>query len=89
MPLAASQNSTTDHGGTPLTWSSKLKVSGLWVLRVGDTISCPLPGHGVTTIDTGSTKLEDSNGQKVAWVGSQTSCGAVITTGLAKLNIRS
>ena len=49
------------------------------VARKGDLHSCPIPGHGVTPIVTGSgSKVE---GQPVARVGDKTGCGATIVQG--------
>ena len=40
----------TSHGGSVLTASETMKFGGIGVARKGDKVSCPVPGHGPTTI---------------------------------------
>lgn len=49
----------TDHGGSVITGSSTMIIQGKGVARVGDKVSCPIKGHGVTTIIEGSPKMRD------------------------------
>lgn len=49
------------------------------VARLGDSHSCPIPGHGVTPIVSGSQSTED--GLPIARVGDKTGCGAAIVQG--------
>ena len=56
------------------------KVNGLAVARMGDLHSCPIPGHGVTPIITGSPTTI-TEGQPNARIGDVTGCGATIVTG--------
>ena len=69
---------TSSHGGKIVTASGVLSVMGIPVARVGDAFDCPK--HGRQTIVTGSSTHMDE-GKQVAHIGSQISCGAVITTG--------
>ena len=71
---------TSDHGGVIISAGSKYRCDGILVARVGDLHSCPIPGHGVTAISTGSGKVK-SEGQFVAAVTSVVGCGATIITG--------
>jgi uncharacterized Zn-binding protein involved in type VI secretion len=76
-------NDTSSHGGTIISAAAKTKVEGQMVARVGDMHSCPIPGHGVTPILTGSPKFK-CEGAAVARTGSTTGCGAVIIGGATK-----
>jgi len=49
------------------------------VARVGDMHACPIQGHGVTPIVSGSASKVD--GAPVARVGDKTGCGATIVQG--------
>jgi uncharacterized Zn-binding protein involved in type VI secretion len=67
----------TSHGGTVLEASSFTSSGGIGVARVGDKVSCPLPGHGTCPIVSGDpTMIVD--GQPVARHGDKTSCGATL-----------
>lgn len=74
---------TSDHGGVIISSASKTIVEGKLVARVTDRHSCPIPGHGVTQITTGSPQFV-AEGQKVARTGSLTGCGAKIIGGATK-----
>ena len=76
----ARKGDPTSHGGTIIGGSPLRKVNGKDIARIGDMVSCPLPGHGTNPITTGSSNVK-VDGKFVAWVGSQTACGAVITSG--------
>ncbi len=73
---------TSDHGGIIISSGTKYRDStdGKLVARVGDHHSCPIPGHGVTAIITGSPKVR-SEGSLVAAITSVTGCGAKINSG--------
>ncbi|MCE8003438.1 MULTISPECIES: PAAR domain-containing protein [Halomonadaceae] len=49
------------------------------IARKGDLHRCPIPGHGVTEIVSGSPSQVE--GQPVARVGDKTGCGATIIEG--------
>lgn len=54
--------------------------------RLGDQHSCPLPGHGITSIATASGDVV-INFMGAARVGDVCGCGAVITTGFPSIKI--
>ena len=80
MPSVARLGDSSSHGGTIITSASKTYDNGILVARVGDLHSCPIPGHGVTAITSGSGHFV-CEGQIVAVVGSVCGCGAVISSG--------
>lgn len=65
----------TSHGGTVLEASGQTASGGIKVARVGDKVSCPLPGHGVCPIVTGDNTLI-IEGKAAARHGDKTACGA-------------
>ena len=66
---------STDHGGVVITASSPHLIYDKPVARVGDTVTCPIDGHGTNVIVTGDlTTVID--GQPVARHGDLCACGA-------------
>jgi uncharacterized Zn-binding protein involved in type VI secretion len=66
----------TTHGGKVISVSaSHFKVHGIPVACVGDTCSCPIPGHSGCTITSGSPHHTIS-GKHLAFDGDTLSCGA-------------
>jgi uncharacterized Zn-binding protein involved in type VI secretion len=66
----------TTHGGKVISASaSHFKVQGIPVACVGDTCSCPIPGHSGCTIVSGSPH-HTINGKNIAFDGDRLSCGA-------------
>lgn len=80
MAAIARLGDLSSHGGTIISSASQTKINGILVARVGDLHSCPIPGHGITAITTGSNKFT-CEGNIVAVVGSACGCGAIITSG--------
>jgi len=80
MPAVARLGDGSSHGGTIISSASKTSVNGIHVARVGDLHSCPVPGHGITPIVSGSGHFT-CEGELVAVVGSVCGCGAVINAG--------
>jgi uncharacterized Zn-binding protein involved in type VI secretion len=70
----------SDHGGVIITSCQKTKAEGPLVARVNDLHSCPIEGHGITPIITGSPN-HIVEGQKTARSTSITGCGASIIGG--------
>lgn len=71
---------TTSHGGKVLTSSAPhFKVDGVPVACVGDTCSCPIPGHVQCTITTGSSH-HVIGGKALAFEGDRLSCGATLVS---------
>ena len=67
----------TSHGGSVLEASAVTDSGGIGVARVGDKVSCPLPGHGTCPIVSGDASWI-VDGKPVARHGDKTSCGAVL-----------
>lgn len=44
----------SDHGGVVISASGTVFAEGSGVARLGDLHDCPIPGHGVTPIVSGS-----------------------------------
>ncbi|MTH48814.1 PAAR domain-containing protein [Intestinirhabdus alba] len=61
-------------GGTVLKGSTKMKFCGIGVARLGDPVSCPIIGHGLTVIAEGHPEFKD-NGIPVAFDGHRCACG--------------
>ncbi|KPC52608.1 hypothetical protein WG78_12210 [Amantichitinum ursilacus] len=64
----------TDHGGEVISASSTMVVDNQPVALVGDQVSCPKKGHGVTQILPGMGTMM-SDGQQVALDGFKAGCG--------------
>jgi len=82
MPVARLADSSS-HGGTIISAAAKSKCEGAMIARVGDLHSCPIRGHGITPIETGSPAFK-CEGALVARSGSVCGCGAVIIGGALK-----
>lgn len=77
----------TSHGGTVVSASSVVIINGKRVARIGDSVTCPIPGHGVVTIVEGDSGWTD-NGRPIALQGHKTSCGALLIATLPTLGRR-
>lgn len=64
----------TTHGGQVISASSTMVVNGKKVALVGDKVSCPIKGHGMTVILEGASDFI-SDGKPVAVNGSRCGCG--------------
>lgn len=82
----ATKSSSTTHGGTPISSATKTKAGGNFILRQTDTIACPVPGHGTTTITQGSFTVT-TEGKATAYNGCTTSCGATLINGVTSVLI--
>lgn len=68
---------STSHGGKVIEASSQTDSLQKPLARLGDKVSCPIPGHGTCPIVSGDmTFIVD--GKPVARAGDKTSCGAVL-----------
>lgn len=68
---------STSHGGKVIEASMQTDSLQKSLARVGDKVSCPIPGHGVCPIVSGDmTFIVD--GKPVARAGDKTACGAVL-----------
>lgn len=68
-------NDPTSHGGYVTSAAPRSKVRGVAVARMGDSCSCPLPGHSGCLIAEGDPKVL-IDGVPVAFEGHATTCGA-------------
>lgn len=67
----------TSHGGTVIEASCMTDTHGKGIARVGDQVTCPIPGHGTTVIVSGDpTMIID--GKPAARHGDKCACGAVL-----------
>lgn len=73
----------SDHGGKIISSAQKTFAEGQLIARVNDMHDCPIPGHGVTPIQTGSEQ-HTVEGQKTARTSSVCGCGAKIIGGSTK-----
>ena len=77
----------SSHGGTIITASGGFTCEGAVVAVVTDLHSCPIPGHGVTPIVSGSPQWV-GKGNAVArgdgGGGSAAGCGAILVGGATK-----
>lgn len=64
----------TTHGGTVITASSTHIHRGKPVALVGDEVSCPLPGHGVSAIIEGCPDWSEQ-GRALVIDGCRAQCG--------------
>lgn len=67
----------TSHGGVVIEGAKSTDSNGKPISRIGDRVTCPKKGHGVTTIVSGDpTVIID--GQPAAREGDMTACGATL-----------
>lgn len=71
----------TSHGGRVMSASGSYIIFGKPVARMGDKVSCPVPGHGIVTIVEGDPDWTD-NDQPVVLEGHHCSCGCVLISTL-------
>lgn len=68
----------TTHGGKVIRCqATHIKVDGVPVACVGDLCTCPVPGHGMCEITSGSAHHKIS-GREIAFHGDRLSCGATL-----------
>lgn len=73
---------STSHGGKVVSArASNFKVGGVPVACVGDSCSCPIPGHNGCTIASGSSRHR-IGGRSIAFEDDVTSCGAKLIASL-------
>lgn len=64
----------TTHGGVVITASPVHTLRGMGIARIGDKVTCPLPGHGTNEIVEGCPVFR-IDGRSVALQGHKTACG--------------
>lgn len=67
----------TSHGGVVIGAAPHTDTHGIPIARLGDPVSCPIPGHGVNFIASGDPSCI-IDGKPVARDRDVTACGAVI-----------
>ena len=77
MPSPIRLGDPTSHGGAVTSAASQTNVMGKPLARVGDTCSCPIPGHRGCTIVEGDPHWTIDR-IAVALEGHKTSCGATL-----------
>lgn len=68
----------TDHGGVVIEGSPFDDIDGRRIARVGDKVTCPLKGHGETTVIVTGDPTCEFDGKAVARHGDKTACGATL-----------
>lgn len=76
----------TTHGGAVLTGSGTMKFGGVGVARKGDKVSCPIEGHGPTTIVEGNPNYLDQ-GVPVAFQGHKCGCGCTLISSFSAAKV--
>ncbi len=71
------QGDKLTRGGEVITATSTFKVNGKMAARIGDLVSCPLPGHGINRI-VGSTPQYCSDGGFLAFDHYLCECGCQV-----------
>lgn len=74
----------TTNGGRVITASAKMTVHGKSVALVGDLVSCPIKGHGISAILDGSTTFIHE-GKAIAVHGSRCGCGCQVLSSTDKM----
>jgi uncharacterized Zn-binding protein involved in type VI secretion len=71
----------TSHGGKVVSASVTHTIGGLGIARVGDSVACPIAGHGVNPIVEGAPTFP-IDGRMVALQGHHSACGCVLISSL-------
>ena len=68
----------TTHGGTVVSASSTTIINGIHVARLGDSVTCPIPGHGTDLAASGGS-LFGQGARLLAGCPATSSCTAGAT----------
>lgn len=83
----AKVGSPSNHGGQIITAPPNTVADTNPIATVGGSLhACPIQGHGITPMVTGSATVF-LNGQVVCRVGDSAQCGAVIIDGSPDINL--
>jgi len=74
----------TTGGGQVLAGSSRMKYGGIGAARVGDPVTCPLPGHGLNAIAQGRESFK-TDGLPVAFDGHICACGCALISSMPQV----
>ena len=69
----------SSHGGSMVSAGTTVLVNGVPMCVSGDSHSCPIRGHGVTSV-TGTSSVS-SGGKAVIKTGDTAGCGASVVSG--------
>ena len=67
----------TSHGGRVISASATHILGGIGIARVGDSVGCPIAGHGVNPIVEGAPTFL-IGGRSVALQGHHSACGCTL-----------
>lgn len=71
----------TSHGGIVISASNTHLIDGIGIARVGDRVTCPMPGHGINPIVEGAPTYL-IGGRMVALQGHHCACGCTLISSL-------
>lgn len=71
----------TSSGGVVQSASETHSIMGIGIARMGDVVSCPLPGHGINKIAKGAATFH-IGGIAVALDGDPCECGCRLVASL-------
>src|SRR4051812_25337132 len=71
----------TDHGGTVISGTPTSDIDGKPIARVGDRVTCPMKGHGGTTVIVSGDPTLVLDGAAAARDGDKCACGATLLAG--------
>ena len=74
----------TSHGGSVVSASSVIVINGKPVARIGDLVTCPIPGHGTNPIVEGDPVWLDA-GKPIALENHKSACGCSLISTLPSL----
>ena len=75
----------SSHGGSMISAGSTVNVNGIKMCVDGDSHSCPIRGHGVTSV-TGTSSVT-SGGKKIIKTGDVAGCGASVISGSPNVTV--
>ena len=84
MPKIARLGDPSDHAGVIISACSRTLADGKLIARKGDLHSCPIPGHGITPLESNTSPDTYVEGEQMAMVGTKAACGATISNGAPK-----
>lgn len=68
-------------GGTVTSGSGVMTFGNIGVVRKGDPVVCPVPGHGRSAVAEGHPYFND-NGVPIAFHGHRCECGCTLITSM-------
>ncbi|MDR3479377.1 MAG: PAAR domain-containing protein [Burkholderiaceae bacterium] len=84
MPPPVRLGDSTSHGGSVTSAASQSIAMGKPLALVGDSCSCPIPGHSNCTIVEGDPNWT-IDGKAVALHGHKVSCGATLIASIGNV----